>query len=929
MNSMADCEGDGQDNQFYETVILDTGVWYACGHDDCDHIQKNELQMIEHLRQHFSALDGHHSDDDVGSVDGINESNESKDSKIMINLSEESNHLNDSSGDEETTHEQQMDQLNANLDNDWEVWIELRELNGRDRLYCQWTDCRFNTNLRVAARRHVFNHLNGVSVHTTSPKKITETDFWNQIFNDVNHNDKSSETKKIKTPTKTPTMTPRKQSCGQSKSKARSGEEVNKKRKNGSKTKNLRSSDKCVAKKGIESHASDLIDIKVKSGGFLSAKGMASASKLKAHINREVIDGVKWYFCDYNKTCGFRCRRSQQIAAHIHCSHIGMYLRCHQTNCGKIFRTPNSWREHQKNHICNFGIFGYQKGVTGVCRNENLIKYKQMVVMPDNTKAYRCTWKGCSFVTAGYRIKRHIHNQHVCPYRNSGEWKKKFNESLEYTQQLDDIPVDTMVDIKHEILFCRRKGCTSKFANESDRRRHEHSYCGFRNENNNTLKNHTKHKSKSKQVLNLKSRVRDLKVVNNKNLKHKKPMNGKAVNADVDKKEKSLSRLKSQPIIPQKSSLNDTNKSFSKTCESKRRSYQNESSKKLICSSNGCESDDNHEKNLNIEKKSFCELNTKTTNTQTIGSNDKSKLISTRKDRAEERVDHKKTCGSQESKELSPKRADNKTVGIENKATVSTNTLGIDPKCQQFIESKDFEGVGYLICKYSRDCKYVTKVVEKINEHVLRLHLGSRPMNTILTSTPKQQTVAKKRSYSSLETNDFKETKAKKLKTEPKDESKDTKEVIPKTIGTNEWDQYVDQKTVESKLNYFCKYDKSLCRFYSEDLSEIYDHIHDRHIHFKCDVKNCSQKFKNQNLLDVHKRNHICGFGIKGMKATGVCSLENIRKHRGERMENYEMVYPCMWLGCSYVHSDKTTTLMHIHNRHVCINRPTDVSLKC
>ncbi|CAG2177260.1 unnamed protein product, partial [Oppiella nova] len=192
MNSMADCEGDGQDNQFYETVILDTGVWYACGHDDCDHIQKNELQMIEHLRQHFSALDGHHSDDDVGSVDGINESNESKDSKIMINLSEESNHLNDSSGDEETTHEQQMDtdmpQLNANLDNDWEVWIESRELNGRDRLYCQWTDCRFNTNLRVAARRHVFNHLNGVSVHTTSPK-ITETDFWNQIFNDVNHND--------------------------------------------------------------------------------------------------------------------------------------------------------------------------------------------------------------------------------------------------------------------------------------------------------------------------------------------------------------------------------------------------------------------------------------------------------------------------------------------------------------------------------------------------------------------------------------------------------------------------------------------------------------------------------------------------------------------------------------------------------------------
>ncbi len=44
-------------DQFYDIVVDEEGVeWFQCTCNGCNDIQRNESDIIEHLRQHFSSI---------------------------------------------------------------------------------------------------------------------------------------------------------------------------------------------------------------------------------------------------------------------------------------------------------------------------------------------------------------------------------------------------------------------------------------------------------------------------------------------------------------------------------------------------------------------------------------------------------------------------------------------------------------------------------------------------------------------------------------------------------------------------------------------------------------------------------------------------------------------------------------------------------
>jgi uncharacterized C2H2 Zn-finger protein len=130
-------------------------------------------------------------------------------------------------------------------------------------------------------------------------------------------------------------------------------------------------------------------------------------SKVRQYYESQVMNGEKFFLCKW-KRCEFKTKKSQKIAQHINLSHIGVEFKCNKPNCNKVFKNPNTYREHQKNHICGFGIFGYgSKGVIGVCRNENLNRYRERVII-DSKKFYRCKWENCNAITRYHMAMKRV-----------------------------------------------------------------------------------------------------------------------------------------------------------------------------------------------------------------------------------------------------------------------------------------------------------------------------------------------------------------------------------------------------------------------------------------------------------------------------------------------------------------------------------------
>ncbi|XP_054162451.1 putative uncharacterized protein DDB_G0291812 [Oppia nitens] len=148
-------------------------------------------------------------------------------------------------------------------------------------------------------------------------------------------------------------------------------------------------------------------------------KGLQSLKGLKQHYRCIPVDNKKLYLCKYDNKCQYRTKSSQLMALHIHLKHIGgREFRCRETGCPKVFKTPQSLRSHELDHLCGFCIIN-MKHTNSVCGNKNLNKYRQKFIF-NGQKYYKCIFMDCGFqCTVGHHsvIKRHIHNQHVCPNR--------------------------------------------------------------------------------------------------------------------------------------------------------------------------------------------------------------------------------------------------------------------------------------------------------------------------------------------------------------------------------------------------------------------------------------------------------------------------------------------------------------------------------
>ncbi|XP_054153009.1 uncharacterized protein LOC128951764 [Oppia nitens] len=592
-----DCDGNKTlDNQFYECLVIDGhNKRFVCKYENCEQTEIDESVMINHLSLHL-VQDLVDNDNDINDIQCQEEEEKQIDFRVVIDLSEESNNSNDCENTDNLLPKVDINSLN----NGWEQWIQRKQIDSKDIHFCNWSDCHFETDLRIKLKRHIMNkHLND-----KTDTNIQKTDsICHQIFN---HNESVV-----------------KFECNSEISRNTAKYEKSKTAaKDMNKLNDMPIEMKNNDNSKFESFVSNLIDVSVGQNGRLSLKGMASVKKLKDHIDCKVVDGVKWYYCRYNDKCNYRSKRGQALCIHIHTAHIGVYLKCFQTNCGKIFRTATSWREHQKCHVCNFGC----KGVTGVCSNRNINKYREKVVTDTNIKAYRCKWSDCNTTTVhSSGIRRHIHNTHICPYYNSDVWKDKFNESL---QSCDDnnnnISNDYIIKPKQQQkqYLCHNNGCKLSFYNEVELRRHEKLFCELRKFSQKSAINNKRGFTKNK---------------NNKN--NEGYGNYKSI---VKTNKNSLNIVKQK----QKLSKNVT---------------KNES--KITKSLN----------NINDCQTSKTQVNDITTNYHQIN-----QLI---------------------------------------------NNKDIDPKCQKYVDISIFNGDDYFLCKYY-DCKFSTKIVSKINEHIIRLHLG-------------------------------------------------------------------------------------------------------------------------------------------------------------------------------------------------------------
>ena len=281
------------------------------------------------------------------------------------------------------------------FDNAWEKWFDI-EADGKMR--CLFTtDCRFECSLRMKAKHHINKHLedlkNGCNLSGIQTGTIPqEHEFWDQFLADNSPIQSTSRGQSAKSTPKTPVV---KRPRGRPKSTNATPNVSASKSEIRSATKTAPLTE---APESTPSH--NLVDVHFnQNDALLSLKGMASVKKLDQYIRCEVVNDCKFFCCNFNNSCLFKSKRSQETALHVHCTHLNFFLRCVQPGCDRIFRTPGSWREHQKNHICNFGLYGYQRGVTGKCRNEYLKQFQEKIIMEGNQKAYRCLWKDCGFTT--------------------------------------------------------------------------------------------------------------------------------------------------------------------------------------------------------------------------------------------------------------------------------------------------------------------------------------------------------------------------------------------------------------------------------------------------------------------------------------------------------------------------------------------------
>ena len=150
-------------------------------------------------------------------------------------------------------------------------------------------------------------------------------------------------------------------------------------------------------------------------------RGLYPINKVKQYFDKQIIDGKKKYICLWNNCQFSTWNYSQHISRHIYLKHIGIKkLQCNIFGCGKMFKRPESLVQHKKNHNCGFGIDNQRmKDPKNLCGDRNIRHYFSRQ-LDNDIFVYQCQFGQCKFHTHNSgSIRRHVHNQHICPFSAS------------------------------------------------------------------------------------------------------------------------------------------------------------------------------------------------------------------------------------------------------------------------------------------------------------------------------------------------------------------------------------------------------------------------------------------------------------------------------------------------------------------------------
>ena len=213
----------------------------------------------------------------------------------------------------------------------------------------------------------------------------------------------------------------------------------------------------------------------------------------------------------------------------------------------------------------------------------------------------------------------------------------------------------------------------------------------------------------------------------------------------------------------------------------------------------------------------------------------------------------------------------------------------------KYLSTKTMNGVDYHLCVYPK-CKFTSKVMIKTIEHIQSQHLASGSQLNLESNLSTNSAKRVRTSTESPETDSSKENSSKKSKSVELVSNVSPSQVLEPMMATMSAIQGMHEQYV-SQLN--------------PHLVEAHNPIN----YFACDLENCTKQFRSEAALNQHKINHICGFGIKGRKAVGVCDLDNVRSYRDQLVVDDKTVYLCKL--CRKVSENKSSALICIHS-HIC-----------
>ena len=220
---------------------------------------------------------------------------------------------------------------------------------------------------------------------------------------------------------------------------------------------------------------------------------------------------------------------------------------------------------------------------------------------------------------------------------------------------------------------------------------------------------------------------------------------------------------------------------------------------------------------------------------------------------------------------------------------------GVESSIDKYLSTKTMNGVDYHLCVYPK-CKFTSKVLNKTIEHIQSQHKDSTS-EQLMNIESNLSTNTTKRVRTSTESPETDSAKENSSKTKTK-----SIEIVSNVSPSQVLDPTIPSMSGLSDEPYFNQINPYLTEAHNQSV-------------FVCDLENCGKQFRTEAALTQHKLNHICGFGIKGRKAVGVCDLDNIRSYREQMVVEEKILYLCKL--CRKVSENRSSALICIHS-HIC-----------